>query len=346
MKAILGGYFETALVHYCDAVIRPDRNATTHPYYVCLNRKTPKAYFDRAATFLAVADEVIVPSIDWALAIDSNDPPELTAQSLNVEINGKANPGGGEWDRDAIAFADILLDNGALSTESWIHVSRLELGALEPEARRAIEERRDELQRQVGHHYLCRLLLHVRAAADTGAFLVLSEPDCRVLQEIGEFLTRTGLASPHPMPDLTGKVLAGDDFAAGLLNFSPPDALAMAAVKRDPQIRRYARQVSEVIGEAATEASQRALLHAMQEAHERAEAGRKAEKVFEVASWCVKPLHYVPGVGEVITVAEDVKDLVNKWVDRKTVGKEWYLLAAKMADVAISDYLSRKGNLL
>jgi hypothetical protein len=66
MEIVLGGYFETALVRFTDAIVRPERNRTGHPYYLCLNRTIPKAFFDRAATFMALADEVIVPSIDWA----------------------------------------------------------------------------------------------------------------------------------------------------------------------------------------------------------------------------------------------------------------------------------------
>ena len=88
------------------------------------------------------------------------------------------------------------------------------------------------------------------------------------------------------------------------------------------------------------------MLRAMKEAHDQAEAGRRAEKVFEVASWCVKPLHYVPGIGEALTLAEDVKDLVTKWVGREADSKEWYLLGAKMMDIAVNDYLDRKDNLL
>lgn len=84
----------------------------------------------------------------------------------------------------------------------------------------------------------------------------------------------------------------------------------------------------------------------MADAYARAEAGRKAEKIFEVAGWVVKPLHYVPGLGEALTLAEDVKDVISKWVDRETHDKEWYLIGVAMMDIAIADYLSRKGNQL
>jgi hypothetical protein len=346
MKIILGGYFETALVRYTDEIIRPDRNRTTHPYYICLNRKVPKAYFDRSATFVALAEEVIVPSIDWALASDHGQPSELTSKRMGVSINGEEAFGGREWDDDAVAFAKILLDNRALSLESWVHISTFDLNALEPGAREALEARKNELRRDVGHHYLCRLLLQVRATAESGALLVLSEPDRAILKEIGDFLIQHRLASPYPLPDVSERVIAGDDFAAGLLNFSPPDAIAMAAVKRDPLVQKYAQKVVHFLKDTSSISSQRELLRAMQETHDQAVAGRKAEKVFEAMGWCVKPLHYVPGLGEALTLAEDAKDAINKWVGREAERKEWYLLGVKMQDIAVSDYLSRKDNLL
>jgi hypothetical protein len=60
----------------------------------------------------------------------------------------------------------------------------------------------------------------------------------------------------------------------------------------------------------------------------------------------VKPLHYVPGVDAVLSVAEDLKDLGTKWLERDISQQEWYLMAPKMNDIAIRDFLNRKGNLL
>jgi hypothetical protein len=347
MKVILGGYFETALVRYADAISNPDRNRTWHPYYVCLNRDVPKAYFDRAATFVALAEEVIVPSIDWGGPIGGPDEPGLSSQSLGVSVGGGPEHFGGmEWDDDTRAFVDILLDHQALSLESWVHASRFETDRMDPDGDRPLKERQDELRIQIANHYLCRLLLQVRATTDSGAYLVLSEADLAILKEIGTFLANTRLPAPYPLPDLTGQVLAGDDFAAGLLNFSPPDALAMAAVKADAQVKKYAREVTRFLHDSQTVEAQREIVRAMARAHDQAQAGRKADKVFEVATWVVKPLHYIPGPAEILSVAEDLKDLVAAWAKRKTESKEWHLLAARMTDVAISDYLSRKGNLL
>jgi hypothetical protein len=62
--------------------------------------------------------------------------------------------------------------------------------------------------------------------------------------------------------------------------------------------------------------------------------------------WVVKPLHYVPVVGEVIGAIEDIKDVGVKWLHRKVSEQEWYLLGARMTNIAIKDYLDRKGNII
>jgi hypothetical protein len=346
VEIVLGGYFETALVHYSDAIIRPERNETSHPYYVCLNRKVPKAYFDRAATFIALAERIIVPSIDWAMATGASDVSELRAENLGIEINGPEQFGGREWDDDSLAFAEIVLTKDVLSPASVVHVSTFSLEHIDFAKSRQGKRGKIELRHTASRHYLCRLFLHLRAARDARALLVLSEPDIQVIKEVGEFLLKSKLATPFDFPDLTGQVVNGEDFGSGVLNFTPPDALALIAVKNDATVKTYSSRVSSVLANAASPKSQAAMLSAMRDAHDTAIAARRVEKVFEIASWVVKPLHYVPAVGEALTLAEDVKDVVSKWVDRDADAKEWYLLGAKMQEISIKDFLARKGNLI
>jgi hypothetical protein len=149
---------------------------------------------------------------------------------------------------------------------------------------------------------------------------------------------------PFAFPDLTGQVFDGDNFAAGHFNFSPMDALSIQAVKDDPIVKKYARRVKAVLRDAGSDRAQTEIISAMNDAHEASKAAHKAEKVFEIAGWAVKPLHYVPGVGEVLTLAEDAKDLVSKWVGHDAKTREWYLLGAKMQEIAVKAYLARKDN--
>lgn len=342
MDVILGGYLETGLVRYFDAVLQPDRNRTSHPYYLGLNRKVAKTYFDRSATFVSIADRIVIPSIDWGPF--RSDHLTFDPAILGMDLNPEEEPGGREWDDDAVAFAEVLLANKVLSLESWRHASTLDLSEHDQESLTRIGQRRAELEHKIAHHFLCRLLLQIRAASATGAFLVLAENDLQILKEIGQFLLTSRAPSPHPLPDLTGQVFSGEDFAGGLLNFAPPDALALVAVKKDETVRRYADKLASVIGETSTEASQRGLLQAMREAHEKAEAGRKAETVFEISSWIAKPLHYVPVLGELLSVAEDAQDLMAAWAKRETERQEWCLIGVRMTEIAYKDYLARHHN--
>jgi len=137
-----------------------------------------------------------------------------------------------------------------------------------------------------------------------------------------------------------------DTRLSGLLNFAPPDAEALMAVRRDRKVSRYAAKVREAIAEAHAGEGQVELLRALQESHDGATSAERVENAFEVAGWIAKPLHYVPVLGEALSVVEDLKDVAGKWIERKREDKEWYLLAARMTDVAVRDYLARKGNLL
>jgi hypothetical protein len=119
MKAVLGGYFETAVVRHIDDILQPERNTTSHPYYMCINGKVAKSYFDRAATFSVLSDELIVPSIDWGPGGGLRDHSKLSTQGLGTIINGDEDFGGGEWDDDAHAFANIFISKRAFSPESW-----------------------------------------------------------------------------------------------------------------------------------------------------------------------------------------------------------------------------------
>lgn len=59
MKVVLAGKFEAALIRSIDEVIQPQRNVSTHEYYVSLNRMVAKNYFDRCGTFIALSDTIV-----------------------------------------------------------------------------------------------------------------------------------------------------------------------------------------------------------------------------------------------------------------------------------------------
>jgi hypothetical protein len=343
MKIILGGKFEIGLVRSIDAIIQPDRNESTHPYYAGLNRFVPKSYFERCSSFLVLANTTLIPSIDWNYPYGREYRQGLGDIELGIE---RDETNIGEWDEDTRKFVKILLRKTALSLSSQVHISGLSLAHYGAEVREEMEGNIAELGPTVAEHYLCRLFLQLNVACQTGAFLILGEQDIQMLHEIGMFVKKAKIAAPFELPDLSTQLIDPDRFCDGILNFSPPDVLSVGAVRQDPEIQKYAQKVSNLVSELPSQEREREMLAAMIEAHERSEAGAKAEKIFEIFSWAVKPLHYVPGIDATLTALEDAKDLGMKWLNRAVVDKEWYLIGARMQDIAIKDYLARKSNIL
>jgi hypothetical protein len=341
MKVIFGGKFENALVRTIDEVLTPNRNASMHQYYMGLNRRVPKSYSDRCGTFIALAEEVLVPQIDWNFPIHTRYHGEL--EGLNLGIRS-TDAGGREWDEDTRAFVKFLMRSDVLSAQSKAHISILQTSHYPFDDRQKIEQNPERIGEAVGDHYLNRLFLQLRSAREEGAFLVLAEEDIAILQEVGEFAVAKKLPTPFDLPEVS-RVIEPEAFCNGILNFSSPDIRSVAAVRSDEAIRGYAAKVSAMLKCRTVQESQERALAAMREAYEKTEIGRRVENVFEVGSWLVKPLHYVPIIGEVVGAAEDMKDAFLAWEKRERQKNEWYLLGAKMTDIAIRDYFRRKDNL-
>lgn len=343
MKIVFAGKFESALIRSVDEVLIPDRNSRASGYYAGLNRHVSSNYFDRCSTFIAIADRVLVPSVDWNYPIDKKYHGALSDVDLGVE---STKAGGGEWDNDTKAFVELALKRKALSPSSRNYISNLTVTHLSKSDRAYFNANLKKVRGEVARHYLCRLFLQLRAAREETAYLVLSEEDIQIVEEIGNWVAREKLPTPFDLPYLRGLLIEPESFGSGLLNFSPPDIRSVSAVRSNNHIRAYAQKINTLLVDRPSEERERKMLAAMVEANEKAEASAHAEKVFEIMSWVVKPLHYVPGVDAVLSVAEDLKDLGTKWLERDVSQQEWYLMAPKMSDIAIRDFLNRKGNLL
>lgn len=337
MKIVLAGKFEIALVRSADQIRQPDRNASTHEYYAGLNRMVPKSYSDRCGTFIALSEKTLVPIIDWG------DPQsgEVGELDLGVEI---AKASSREWDENVRKFVAIILRSEALSASSTAYISVLSISHYDEKSQAHIKSKWAEYSESVAIHYLMRLFLQLSTARETGSFVVVAEEDIQIIREIGEFVIKHQLPAPVDIPDLTGMLIEPETFCDGLLNFSPPDIYSVAAVRSDATIREYGNKVSSLLGSPPSIAREQDLLSAMVEAYEKGERRTRADKAFEVATWLVKPLHYVPVISEVLSVVEDAKDVGLKWMNRKVLTDEWHLVGVRMTDIAIKDYLNRKAN--
>ena len=343
MKIVFAGKFECALVRGIDGIIQPRRNETTHEYYVGLNRQVSKQYSDRCGTFIAIANEVLVPQIDWNYPIDKKYRGSLTGLDLGIE---STESGGREWDQNTQKLVKHLIGNRALSSHSYSYISKLSLSNYPQEPREEITQNLTRYEGAVANHYLNRLFLQLRAAREAAGFTILSEDDIQVLEDIGKYCLSTKLPIPFDIPDLQGRLINPDAFCDGILNFSPPDIFSVATVRSDSQIRAYGAKLGSLLAQNSSGDRERQILKAMVEAHKKSSAGERAEKIFEIGSWVVKPLHYVPISGEILSVAEDLKDVAQKWADREISRQQWYLIGVRMADIAIKDYLARKANII
>lgn len=342
MNIVLGGKFETAVVRSINSIIQPNRNVSTNRYYMGLNRYVPNEYFDRASTFVALASNTVVPEIDWNFPYGKQYHGSLAEVELGIRRDESQFH---ERDEDTRIFVRIIRQNKVLSVSSVEYISTLILKEYDRMKQEEMGKSRQDIEDSVSEHYLCRLLLQLNVGAEATAFIVVGEEDLRILQEIGQFLQDLGVAAPFELPDLSDKLIQAEDFCDGLLNFSPLDIRSLAAVRADVEIQAYGKVIWNLFTETPSIERERKIIEAMTEAHLRSESGRRAEKIFEVMSWIAKPFHYVPGVDATLSIVEDAKDLGMKWLNRKVIDKEWYLIAPRMQEIAIEEYLSRKSNL-
>jgi hypothetical protein len=245
MKVIFAGKFESALIRSIDAELLPSRNQARSGYYSSLNRHVPKSYFDRCGTFIAIAESVPVPSVDWGYPNKENRG-HLSGAELGIEAT---EAGGGEWDDDTEAFVELILKKRVLSASSKNYISNLTVTHLSKVDRTYVNANLKKIRGEAARHYLCRLFLQLRAARDETAYLVLSEEDIQIIEEVGNWVMQKKFPTPFDLPDLAGLLIEPESFSAGLLNFSPPDILSVSAVRSDKHIRAYARKVTEVLAE-------------------------------------------------------------------------------------------------
>jgi hypothetical protein len=342
MRVVLGGQFENALLRELSIDgAQPSGPSVSHPYYMGIYRPVPRSLFERCGTFLSIADTTAVPSIDWSLR-QIGTKSALDEAALGITINSDDHR---EWDDDCQVLAAVAIAMGAFSSRSEEILRQVPAPRPLPSQWRVptMDVKPIGAVNYFALHHLCRLLLQVRVARQQDTFLVLSDDDQLILEELAQFVLSTKIPTPTDLPDIRPqRALAGERFVAGLLNFAPPDGESIAAVRADARVQKYAASVRAHI---MSEDAEVFLLMAMRDAMQEKEQTHKVRRVFEVSSWVMKPLSYIPMVGEVFAVFSDLRDVLAKWMERKQTKEEWYLLGPKMQDIAVEEYLSRKSNL-
>lgn len=352
MLVTLAGRFENAVLravtdHYPSGVLGGD-----FEYDLNLLRPTPAHYFERCATFIAISDEILFPEADWAR---DPDMPYLVAPLEDFGIT-RAGHRDAYWNYDLAVFlefalrkeafdkraSDILRDIGP-KRDTWPGRTRLQIDPPYGFCGVSMEGKPVDT---FSFQFLMRLMLQVQQSRAIRSTLVISIDDLEILKQLGDFVLKHKLPTPVDLPEIEeSRVVDGDSFAGGLLNFAPPDALAAAAVRRDPVVKTYAAKVRRFLEKDSTFETQQGLVRAMRAAMAASDKIDNETRVFEVVNWTTRPLEFIPIVGHFVTGGKTVVDLFEKWRLRKRSSDKWFLIAARMTDVSLRDYLRRKSNL-
>lgn len=329
MAIVLGGLLENAMIRKYDAEENPSRNTTDHPYYISLNRNVPSAVQSRCDTFLTIADAISIPTVDWNPAY-GND--KLLNFVQAVEVEG---------DRDVLPLAKVLIANHAFSPETYKAISRVDTSSAK---RKTGKESAVALRRAAAQMYVERLLLQARLAGASHNTLALTATEIDVLVEIGEFILLHNVPTPFEIPDLTTNSVVNADTLGILADFTAIDLAQLNAVRNDSIIRDYAVEVTRALSSTSIKNTERDLINAMRQARKDKRFVSRYDTGFEVFSIATKPLQYIPAISTGITIANDIVSVFRKWLDRKSAHVDWHLIGARMQEIKIEEYLSRKHN--
>lgn len=330
MDVIFGGRFENAFMAACDSDGTPPQRG--HPYYDSLMRPTAPAVFHRCGTFLALGEAIRMPGVDWR-------PGQMRADRDQLDIARLGLVSDDDFDihEPCRRFAAELLLNrairpaalGPLKIDPW----PTDLSPRLKGKREVIDGRPPVNQAQ--HDQLSRLLSQVHLAQKTGAYLILGEDEIEVLRQVATYVVAKKIHPPFDLPNVAAKNLVdADRFAGGLIHYTPPDLEAALAVREDKSVRRYAELVATIVESPEVENLDRDLVRAAREQFRDAQRLRATQRVFEILKFVFKPvpvLNMVPGP-------------MGTLIKRERRERSWNVLAARMSDIAINDWLARKDN--
>lgn len=338
MRIVLGGKLENAALREITLNTDPERLWPGHEYYASILRPTEIAFRDRSATFMSLADTTELPTIDWTARAPSFDG-DAIEQSLGI-IHCTDNE---ESANDVDIFLALLLHEGAFSHATVRSISKVDW---RPERKNA-SRRRTFAGLQVNvfaHRHLGRLMQQVETAGRLNIPLVVTDEEIALLAAIEDFVASKGVPPPIDLPSVK-QINASDigHFSGGLLKFSPPDFLSVAAVRQDRRFQKYAQSVRAAVGAEWNENAEALLLEGMRQAYLDSDAARRTAKVFEVQGWIAKPIQFLDTSG-IVGATELVLEYLKTWAGRTAQKRSWHLIGVRMHEVALEDYLHRMSN--
>jgi len=327
MDIILGGLLENAMIRSHDETHNPERNSTPHPYYISLNRSVPTAIKTRCDTFLSIASEVSIPTVDWNVPYEQKPPFDF----IKCPDSSR--------ERDTEVLATVLLENGAVTPDKLKEISNVEVSQAQDDRTRAT------IRHDAARMYVDRLLSQVHLAQELNKLMILTDLEVSVLSQITSFVLQHRIPTPFDLPDMTTTGFINGEAVGIVSNFEARDIQQLIAVRQDKTIKSYAAGVAKALKHSNVAETERDLILALRQARKNSVVVERYQKGFEVFSWITKPLSYVPFISDGVTATNDVIALFRSWMKRKSSHVSWHLLGARLQEVAIEEYLSRKHNL-
>ena len=329
MEAVLGGGLEYSIIRRMTEEFDADRLNTSHPYYRSLQRSGSENSFSRAATILAISENVRLPCVDWGSRMLGDVAPPTE------EFGWKMFERSSEWEPSWREFVEHAISGNACSKEVYQYLT-----AVDP-----VPGQQDDSNqlRDLAVHHLMRLLLQLEASSSDDVRLFLPEKDEQALVQLSAFAATCTRSVPVDLPDFETVRNDPEGRSVTLLAFEPPDVLSLIPARSDRAVRKYAEQVARLWAIADPIERERTAVHAMREVVKADEVRNWAARAFEVVAWGLKPLSWagVPLVGAM----SDARDLADEAARRERKARNWLLIRTRMQDISIRDYLKRTDNM-
>lgn len=195
------------------------------------------------------------------------------------------------------------------------------------------------------HHFLCRLVLQNRIASATEATLVgntaFQQISALAAPWIGAVLGSAKIAADQPAKlPITEQTL---DVVG--LNFAPANIDSFGAIRTSAAITGYAASFREALASAASAPDlEQKLLQLMEEAMDSENIARQVAGGLSTAGSALGALGFIPFAGSATSIMGLGTDAGARTATKVAEKKSWYLIGAKMQEIAIRDLLKRRSN--
>lgn len=312
-------------------------------YYVDLNRNVEKEFYDGIWTFISIASTTSFSSeLDWIEpgSQSGERPIDLAihrGQSISLGIDNED-----VYSQREKLVDDIIIRN-ILSNKSKKYITELSMDGYS-DYEFASMHNEISFKKSILEKYIRRFINSIYSSSLGDCYLIISEAEIEIISDICQSIIDGKIQTDLPFPNLTGKLIDPNNFAHGILNFSPVDLWSIQRIREDKEIRKYASRIHDILADTPPDKSDHRLTDELIKAHTQTNLTKKINKVFEIGSWVVKPLQYVPVAGQIVTVANDISDIAKKGINKKSQDHKWHLIGVRMKQISIEDYLQRLSN--